>query len=285
MIALTPNDLPVGQPLPWSLLDETGNLMLGSGNVINDGRDVALIFRQGSVFRHGDDALPGDRPEGKAAKGPLGLQIGTLLQVKTPGDNSRAAASRLMGFVEQGLFISWPQLGGKDLPVAAGENVVLRGFSGEAIYSFTCEVTAVCRSPFRYLVLSAPDQVEPLPVRKAARVPTRLAGQLYGPADNAELPGRLVVLSDLSTGGALIEMAGSAPPSGTQLKLKFILQTAAVADTEITVDAWARKPAPDRADNDFCTFGASFDVLPDYELALLQCYIYEHLLASASMRV
>ncbi|KAF7960290.1 hypothetical protein AWV80_35170 [Cupriavidus sp. UYMU48A] len=105
-----------------------------------------------------DDAL---RP------GPLGLQVGTLLHVKQQGDSGRAAASRLIGFVEQGLFITWPQLGGRDLAVQAGDTLLLRGFSGRVIHSFTSTITAVCRSPFRYLVLSAPSQLNQMPVRKA----------------------------------------------------------------------------------------------------------------------
>jgi hypothetical protein len=292
MITLTPNDLPVGQPLPWSLLDGEGNLLLGSGSVIPDGRDVALVFRHGSVCR--PDAEPeADGKGGRAANaGPLGLQVGTLLQIKAADDVGRTAASRLIGFIDQGLFVSWPQLGGREIQFKAGESVVLRGFSGQAILSFSCTVTAVCRTPFRYLVLSAPEQVQQLPVRRSARVPTRLAAYVLGPDDEAATEGngdpagkgRLAVLSDLSAGGALVHTSFPAPPVGSALRLRFLLRTAA-GDSEVTVDAWARGVASEETDAEFPAFGVAFDVLEEREAALLQCFIYEQMLASASMRV
>lgn len=305
MIQLTPNDLPVGHPLPWSLLDGDGNLVLGSGNIIPDARDLALVFRHGMVCRDdgGDDAADEQRP----AAGPLGLQVGTLLHVKLDGEAARPAASRLIGFIEQGLFITWPQLGGRDLPLQAGDGVVLRGFSGQAIHSFTSTITAVCRSPFRYLVLSAPVQQHATPVRKAARVPTRLAAYLTEPGDEDGSGGssgsaaRLSLLSDLSTGGALVQTTSPAPAPGSRVRLRFNLRTASL-DSEVVIDGWVRVAPAGAAGGkgeegeegeggeegeagDFPAFGVAFDVLAERELTLLQCYIYEQLLSSTRMPV
>ncbi|MBB2918159.1 flagellar brake protein [Cupriavidus alkaliphilus] len=287
MIQLTPNDLPVGHPLPWSLLDGEGNLVLGSGNIIPDARDLALVFRHGTVCRDdaGDEAAEDLRP----ATGPLGLQVGTLLHVKLDGESARPAASRLIGFIEQGLFVTWPQLGGRDLPLQAGDGVVLRGFSGHAIHSFTSTITAVCRSPFRYLVLSAPVQRHATPVRKAARVPTRLAAYLTEPGDDDGSAGsaaRLSLLSDLSTGGALVQTTSPAPAPGSRVRLRFKLRTASL-DSEVVIDGWVRMAPAGAAgdDADFPAFGVAFDVLAERELTLLQCYIYEQLLSSTRMPV
>lgn len=305
MIPLTPQDLPVGQPLPWSLLDGQGNLMLGSGSIIPDARDLELVFRHGMVCRPDDMPEAGNEPDVQGASrlssGPLGLQVGTLLHVKTPGEQSRAAASRLIGFIEQGLFVTWPTLGGREMNVVAGESLLLRGFSGHAIHSFTSTVTAVCRSPFRYLVLSAPAQTEQMPVRRAARVPTRLAAYLIETADNAEAVGgpdaaeaspdermreglaRLGLLSDLSTGGALVQTSSPAPAVGQKVSLRFLLRTGAL-DAEVTIDATVRS-APSQDDDEFPAFGVAFDALGERELTLLQCFIYEQLLATTCMPV
>ncbi|AQV93593.1 flagellar brake protein [Cupriavidus necator] len=285
MIQLTPNDLPVGYPLPWSLLDGEGNLVLCSGSVIPDERDLALVFRHGVVCR--EDEHHEDCDTLHCAPGPLGLQVGTLLHVKREGDTSRAAASRLIGYIDQGLFVTWPQLGGRDLPLQAGDTVLLRGFSGHAIHSFLSTITAVCRSPFRYLVLSAPAQQQALPVRKAARVPTRLAAYLTEPGDDDAIDtgaARLALLSDISTGGALVQTTAPAPAPGSRVRLRFKLRTASL-DSEVTIDGWVRVAAPGAAsdDADFPAFGVAFDVLAERELTLLQCYIYEQLLSSTRM--
>ncbi|PZX28023.1 conserved hypothetical protein [Cupriavidus phytorum] len=287
MIQLTPNDLPVGHPLPWSLLDGDGNLVLGSGNIIPDARDLALVFHHGTVCR--DDAGDETDDELRPATGPLGLQVGTLLHIKLDGEAARPAASRLIGFIEQGLFVTWPQLGGRDLPLQAGDGVVLRGFSGQAIHSFTSTITAVCRSPFRYLVLSAPVQQHATPVRKAARVPTRLAAYLTEPGDDEGSCGsaaRLSLLSDLSTGGALVQTTAPAPAPGSRVRLRFNLRTASL-DSEVVIDGWVRMAPAGAAgdDADFPAFGVAFDVLAERELTLLQCYIYEQLLSSTRMPV
>jgi hypothetical protein len=301
MIPLSPQDLPVGQPLPWSLLDGQGNLMLGSGSIIPDARDLALVFRHGTVCRPDEMPEAGNEADAQGgsrlSNGPLGLQVGTLLHVKTPGDSSRAAASRLIGFIEQGLFVTWPTLGGRELAVTAGESLLLRGFSGHAIHSFTSTITAVCRSPFRYLVLSAPAQTEQMPVRRAARVATRLAAYLLDNIDEAgptssdattdvqvgEGLARLGLLSDLSTGGALVQTSSPAPAVGQKVRLRFHLRTASL-DAEVTVDATVRS-APAQDDDDFPAFGVAFDALGERELTLLQCFIYEQLLATTCMPV
>lgn len=303
MIQLSPQDLPVGQPLPWSLHDGEGNLVLGSGSVIPDARDLALVFRHGTVCRPDDMPEAGNEADGtglaRLAAGPLGLQVGTLLHVKTPGEASRAAASRLIGFIDQGLFVTWPTLGGRDLAVQAGETVLLRGFSGQAIHSFTSTITAVCRSPFRYLVLSAPAQTEQMPVRRAARVPTRLAAYLVenGGDGNAPAAGesdmeasvasglaRLGLLSDLSTGGALVQTSHPAPPVGCKVQMSFQLRTASL-DAEVVVDGWVRSAPAAGDDAEFPAFGVAFDALGERELTLLQCFIYEQLLTSTRLPV
>lgn len=288
MIQLTPNDLPVGHPLPWSLLDGEGNLVLGSGNIIPDARDLALVFRHGTVCRDDGDE-DGTDDDLRPATGPLGLQVGTLLHVKLDGEAARPAASRLIGFIEQGLFVTWPQLGGRDLPLKAGDAVLLRGFSGHAIHSFTSTITAVCRSPFRYLVLSAPVQQHATPVRKAARVPTRLAAYLTESGDDDGIrasAARLSLLSDLSTGGALVQTTSPAPAPGSRVRLRFNLRTASL-DSEVVIDGWVRVVPSAAAgdDADFPAFGVAFDVLAERELTLLQCYIYEQLLSSTRMPV
>lgn len=300
MIPLSPQDLPVGQPLPWSLLDGQGNLMLGSGSIIPDARDLALVFRHGTVCRPDDMPEAGNEPDAQAgsrlSSGPLGLQVGTLLHVKTPGDSARAAASRLIGFIEQGLFVTWPTLGGRELSLNAGETLLLRGFSGHAIHSFTSTITAVCRSPFRYLVLSAPAQTEQMPVRRAARVPTRLAAYLIESAEEGGQPteasvddrmgeglARLGLLSDLSTGGALVQTSSPAPAIGQKVRLRFHLRTASL-DAEVTIDGTVRS-SPAQDDDEFPAFGVAFDALGERELTLLQCFIYEQLLATTCMPV
>ncbi|WP_354678580.1 flagellar brake protein [Cupriavidus plantarum] len=294
MIQLSPQDLPVGQPLPWSLLDAEGNLMLGSGCVIPDKRDLALVFRHGDVCRP-DELSEAENdpvaPRGRLSAGPLGLQVGTLLHVKLPGESSRAAASRLIGFIDQGLFVTWPSLGGRDLTIQAGESLLLRGFSGQAIHSFTSTVTAACRSPFRYLVLSSPAEAEHTPVRSAARVPTRLAAYLVHDNDDEPFEGlmasglaRLGLLSDLSTGGALIQTSAPGLAVGSRIRLGLRLRTASI-DSDVTVNAQVRGAPAGSEDEEFPACGVAFDALGERELTLLQCFIYEQLLSSTRMTV
>lgn len=281
LIPLSLTDLPLGQPLPWSLFDDEGNCVLGSGNIIRDARDAALVFRQGELCRQDSEPVRPNADSGRAGKGPLGLPVGTLLHAKRPEDNERAAASRLIGFMEHALFISWPQQGGREQAIEAGESLLLRGFSGQVIYSFRSTITAVCRSPFRYLVLSAPTDVEQIPVRKAARVPTRLAAFL-GKEAGGEGEERLVMLSDLSLGGALLHAAEPAPTPGSRVRLRFQLRTAA-ADSELDIVARVRNLPGEAEDAGFPAFGVAFDSLGERELTLLHCFIYEQLLSGARL--
>ncbi len=126
-----------------------------------------------------------------------------------------------------------------------------------------------------------------MPVRSAARVPTRLAaylvengvGEAGAPAvdvaadlansDVDTLVGsglaRLGLLSDLSTGGALVQTSHPAPPVGRKVRLSFQLRTASL-DAEVIVDGWVRSAPSASEDDEFPAFGVAFDALGEREL-------------------
>src|SRR5262249_21728419 len=136
-----------------------------------------------------------------------GLPVGTLLHVKRPGDATRAAVSRLIGFSEGSAFIAWPSFGGVALDSADDEGILFRGFTGTSIQSFSARVHASSRTPFPYWMLSDITNVEAREMRGSVRVPVRVVARLT--VEDQSVPPRTVLLTDLSLGGASISTAAS----------------------------------------------------------------------------
>jgi hypothetical protein len=105
----------------------------------------------------------------------------------------------------------------------AGENFVIRGFTGQYDFQFATRVIQAFDFTFRepcyaYAVLSWPDVVQARKVRNALRIRTSLQATLTGVASRQAQP---VTIVDLSADGALVRSHDSAGAIGDLVSLEF----------------------------------------------------------------
>ncbi|MGM3277216.1 flagellar brake protein [Ralstonia sp. 24A2] len=226
---LTQEDVPVGQPLPFALVDGANRLLLPAGVVVPDAEAVRLLFLHGAVMAAApaEDApavAPAvDAAEGKPRLGTTGLSIGTVLQVQEKAAPLRGPLPcRLIGYIEgEAIFITQPADGKRTLRPEVRDVLLLRGFSGREVVSMMGSVVAAGQFPSPYLVLSMPAKVHKVPLRSAKRVQVRIGATLRADGQATSPADRVAVLRDICLNGALVQSAGAAFAPGERLALDF----------------------------------------------------------------
>jgi len=204
----------------------------------------------------------------------LPLRIGLRLQLilSHAGRVSRHF-STLVGYVERDfVIVRAPMEKGFAVPVANGEWVKLRLFTGTQVVEFDASVQRQFGPPLSYWHLTYPERVRTSTLRGAARVPANLAVQV-GRDGAAAVEARIV---DLSLLGAQIVGDEALGAIDERLQLEFALphngdppptiRAAAMLRSVKTVPAAGETPARH-------AHGVQFVDLAEADKATLQAYL------------
>jgi c-di-GMP-binding flagellar brake protein YcgR len=223
------DDIPVGEPLKWPLVDERGLVILASGTAVPDPASRAFLCAHFRLWR-GDAPIVGDHnkaqpdTEAKSLTIPdVGLAIGAAVSIRLRGGVGHSrCASRLIGFApNQSLFIAPPSLNGAPIALIAGENVDLVALGARGLFAFACTIDAICKTPFSYVVLSRPE-IRRLRERESVRVKTTLAA-LYATNTPDGVSEGLGIVCDLSSRGLALAAPKSIGDVGNTVHIEFKL--------------------------------------------------------------
>jgi hypothetical protein len=213
------------------------------------------------------------------------LHVGERLQLELGADGARIHYyTTLIGFVPgHSILIRTPLVQNLPVPIPEGASVVVRAFSGRHAYTLESRVDRVCRSPYPYIHLTYPAQVQQTLIRGALRVRVALPGVASDPSDADNATARAVVLSDLSVSGAQLESGASLGDPGAKfgLAFNFVVQP---NNYEVKLATSAqiqsvRKSKKVNSQEEVFSNGVRFNKLHATEGLLLQSYIQQVLLA------
>jgi len=216
------------------------------------------------------------------------LHVGERLQLELLVENARKSYyTTLIGFVPgHSVLVRTPHEQNLPIPVPEGAAVLVRTFSGRHAFTLQSRIDRVCRSPYPYLHLAYPGQVQQTLIRGALRVRVALPGIVSGLDEQADGPSRAVVISDLSVSGAQLETEDSLGESGEKLGLvfKFVVQP---NNYEVKLATSAqiqsmRKITKGKGPAESVSHGVRFGKLHATEGLLLQSYIQQVLLSDRS---
>jgi c-di-GMP-binding flagellar brake protein YcgR len=123
------------------------------------------------------------------------------LQFAPPSEIQDRYATTLIGFIpEQSLIITTPRKHGKPIIVRDGQSFTVRMLQGSNIFGFVARVLRSVSTPYPYLHLEYPDEVETAVVRNAPRVATEIQAVACRPMDG-DLAERSVIITDISSTG------------------------------------------------------------------------------------
>jgi c-di-GMP-binding flagellar brake protein YcgR len=216
------------------------------------------------------------------------LHVGERLQLELLADSSRNHYyTTLIGFVPgHSVLIRTPLVQNLPIPVPEGAAVLVRAFSGRHAYTLETRIDRVCRSPYPYMHLAYPAQVQQTLIRGALRVRVALPGTVSNSNEQVDEPPRAVVLSDLSVSGAQLETELSLGETGKKfgLAFKFVVQP---NNYEVKLITSAqiqsvRKVKKGQGADELFSHGVRFNKLHATEGLLLQSYIQQVLLSDRS---
>lgn len=293
LVALAPDDIPLGEALPWAIVDRNGEPLLAAGDIVptQAGRDwLFTSFAPHRIANLGEDNVastdadaptqaPTDPAAAAAGTTPpqygltdLNLRPGDWLQIQLPpGAGSQRVRTRVIGHApNQMLFVTTPTGRAAPPTLQASERLELWTFSGEDIYHFVCTVERVERLPFDYVVLSAPAQIRRKVLRRSQRVPARLVVSVT--AGDAR---HLALLQDVSAEGVSLLADAPLGAPGDNVQLAFRVR---VGDIDMPIEALGTIRGVQQGD-DGHLHGIELPVLEPSHYVALKCYVYERLLA------
>ena len=216
------------------------------------------------------------------------MHVGERLQLELVADSSRNHYyTTLIGFVPgHSVLVRTPLVQNLPIPVPEGADVLIRAFSGRHAFTMESRTDRVCRSPYPYMHLAYPAQVQQTLIRGALRVRVALPGMASESTEQADGPPRAVILSDLSVSGTQLESELSLGEPGGKfgLAFKFVVQP---NNYEVKLATSAqiqsvRKIKKGKGQEELFSFGVRFNKLHVTEGLLLQSYIQQVLLSDRS---
>lgn len=213
----------------------------------------------------------------------LRLQVGARLQLVLARNQKVLYYSSLIGYVAgEYLLVKIPIDHGLSVPMQEGESVIVRVFSGIAVYAFSCDIESVLLAPRYYMHLSFPRRIEATPLRQAVRVKVDLPAEFRRAAGGSRLPSA-AALSDLSIGGAFITADDDFGAPGDRIAIAFSFQVQPTRqEVCIETDATIRSRRPVNGNGKvnshaILTHGAGihFDGISASDQVMLQHFLYE----------
>lgn len=205
------------------------------------------------------------------------IGIGDVVQLQDFSSARHRYYVKLIGYLnKKSILVSHPMQDDKLLFVKKGEGFLVRGFSGTKTFDFTTDVVNVCLTPYPYLHLSFPSQVNTVNMRCAMRLRIRLVCSIKSKTSEQPIP---ATVDDLSISGARILSKVEFGQVGNEVELSFRLPVDG-ADHLIVVPASIRNVGVDKEDSSgerLMPIGLEFLPSEGDERNTLQYFIYKNL--------
>ncbi|MFJ9530978.1 flagellar brake protein [Herbaspirillum sp. NPDC101396] len=298
LVPVRASELVVGQPSPWPIYNDMGDLLLARGSMIDTQGQLDGLLEHG-LFRNekwGDepdtDSVPlpksldvlqkrrrskGLRPPApsRGQESIVGMdevrwQIGdaVTLQLKEAPE-LRYNISLIGSLAGKSVLVSAPVKDGKYIHLRDGQIVIVRALSGRRAYAFATSVLKYQNLPYPYLHLACPREVRCTVIRQDARVEVDLDAFLtIGTAPPAKIS-----LLDISVGG--VSGIGTFLGSGKDAsgRLRFIVNVAG-EERGLDLDVVLRMVEAD-ADPHYAKYGLEFVDVSARDRVILSAFVYQ----------
>lgn len=261
IIPIDQDELEIGKPLPWAILDRHNQLLMAQGGVIETAEQMLTLLENNPCRELGWDSTAGGGataappveelssyplqadttdtrqkaavtvvPE-KSGKGQPGtfpfdamrLKVGDHMQVQPPAQISKERfIVKLVGYVKDvSLLVTAPFDKGLRLPLLGNEKLVVRVFTSQNAFGFSSAIIRVCKLPFDYLHLAFPEEVQGTVIRKAPRVKTKIIAAVANSSLGDGTESASGIIANISASGALVDAHRNLGAKGDVLYLSF----------------------------------------------------------------
>lgn len=305
LILVNRNDIAVGSPLPWQLYDQEHKVLVEQGSMVRDHAHLDSLLANGA-YRELSWEAPSDKNGGshlsaattttdQSKADELGaqftfddmkLKVESRLQLEPPKQlGSERILVKVIGYLRgSSLLVTAPVMAnGVRLQLMEGERVVMRSFSGQNAFAFTCTVGRACKLPYEYLHLSFPDTIQGIVIRKAARVKTNIIAAVQNNGSRNAGEQAPALISNLSANGAALDTKRPLGKKGDILNLAFrvnLHKIDAFLSIKGVIRAMYSGEAADISDPEIIRHGIEFQGLQPNDMIILQSMIYQQIIES-----
>ncbi|MEL0166610.1 MAG: flagellar brake protein [Pseudomonadaceae bacterium] len=278
LIPLTEEEIPLGKPLPWNIVDSDGKVLFPHSKSIDNKPLLQQLLKLG-LFRNAqqnsDNAAP-QAPERQASRlEQIQLAPGDLVQLQTMSTtNAERYQVRMIGFhAPVSLLVTAPTTQGKLVFVKEGQQFLVRGFVGKDAVAYKTRVLKSNLSPFPYLHLAYPDTVQSMRIRSSARVQVDLVTAVI-----REGAGQASAkMTDMSVGGARLMSPRPVANKDETVKVSFRINPAGL-DVYMTLNARVRAVSTDESLDGQIATGIEFVDISEQDRLYLTNMVYQNLL-------
>jgi|GEM_PF-1479340 len=211
----------------------------------------------------------------------LNLAVGDTLQLQyypcRPVDEERFYV-RVIGFLDgQSIITTTPNANGKALSLAENQAFAVRLLSGNSVQAFVSSIIKKSITPYHYIHLNYPKELESKIVRQAQRASTKIIATVQNEEPGkSEVQTKSALISDMSTAGALIESSEAIGEVGDVITAVAKLKVADMEDY-VTLPAIIRRIIPKNIDEDKQKYGVQFKSLETKDKLTIHGYVYEQI--------
>jgi c-di-GMP-binding flagellar brake protein YcgR len=228
-----------------------------------------------SIYIQGQEKISGKI----TTLGEARLQIGDLvnLQVLTGATKERYSAKLIGVFHGQSVLVTTPMINGNYQFMRVDDTFVLRVFSGRSAFAFETHVLQSQHTPYPYLHLAYPREVESLVVRKGDRAKVKVICTISG-YDDTQLQ-EAGTMINISIDGAMIGIKKVIGEKGQRISIKFKVIVNGV-DVFMGLDAVIRSINTTQFNNtDWpCQLGLQFVDISTENSIPLMAFVYHNLM-------
>jgi len=303
LILANKDEIIVGKPSPYPLYDQTHNLLLAQGDMVRDDAHREALLASGACHElswkepdkkdnanddllAAEEAPPVQTGEDETGKhftfDDMKLKVEDKLQLEPPPQLIRERfLVKVIGYLRgASLLVTTPvTANGLRLQLLEGETVVMRSFSGQNAFGFACTIERVIKTPYEYLHLSFPDNIQGIVIRKAPRVKTRTIAAVQGKKSGAEQVSALI--SDISANGVSLDAKQPLGDKGDTLNLAFRVHLHNI-DAYLSVKGIIRAvlsgDTVDTSKSGIIRHGLEFQELQPNDSVILQSLIYQEMI-------
>jgi len=211
----------------------------------------------------------------------LNLAVGDSLQLQyfplKPNDEERFYVRVIGYFGSKSIITTMPTSSGNSLSVIENQQFAVRLLSGKSVQAFVSSIIKKAVTPYPYIHLNFPKELESKIVRKTERAVTSIIATLQNEEDGkSDIKTKSALITDMSIGGALVVTNKEIGEIGDTITM---LAKIKVVDIEnyITISAIIRRTIPKKEDDDSFKYGVQFQLLNDNDKLTIHGYIYEQM--------
>ena len=211
----------------------------------------------------------------------LNLAVGDALQLQyypcRPIDEERFYV-RVIGFLDgQSIITTTPSINGKTMSVAENQVFAVRLLSGNSVQAFVSTIIKKAVTPYPYIHLNYPKELESKIVRQAQRASTKIIATVQNEEPGkSEVRTKSALISDMSTAGALIESSEEIGEVGDAITAVAKLKVADMEDY-VTLPAIIRRIIPRLENEEKHKYGVQFESLEHRDKLTIHGFVYEQI--------